>query len=92
MMITSIHTSSAHVIVLTRSLGHYGSDLEISGRLSTHGVDDYFDPLAQRLAALKIESIHAVQAKAGREGTVSVQPGGGRPAVKLPSLGHVQYG
>jgi hypothetical protein len=51
------------------------SDLEISGRVSTYGIDDYFDPVAQRLAALKIESVHAVQAKAGRGGTVHVQPG-----------------
>jgi hypothetical protein len=65
----------ASVKTIKRHLPQLLDDLEISGRLSTYGVDDYFDPVAQRLAALKIESVHAVQAKAGHEGTVNVQPG-----------------
>jgi hypothetical protein len=65
----------ASVKTIKRHLPQLLDDLEISGRLSTYGVDDYFDPVAQRLAALKIESVHAMQAKAGHEGTVNVQPG-----------------
>ena len=65
----------ASVKTIKRHLPQLLGDLEVSGRLSSYGMDDYFDPVAQRLAALKIQSVHAVQATAGREGTVNVQPG-----------------
>lgn len=51
------------------------SDMEAQGRRSAYNVGEYRDAFAERLKALKIESVHAVRAEAGYEGTIMVQPG-----------------
>jgi hypothetical protein len=56
---------------LRRLLG----DLEASGRRRALDMGDYRDPFVARLGALGIESVYAVKAKAGHEGTVMVHPG-----------------
>jgi hypothetical protein len=63
------------------------SDMDTQGRRSAHNLGDYRDPFVERLRALGIESVYAVAAKTGYEGTVTVRPGvyGGwgwdRPAI-----------
>jgi hypothetical protein len=56
---------------LRRLLG----DLETGGRRSAHDLGDYRDPFVARLRALGIESVSAVKANAGYEGTALVGPG-----------------
>jgi hypothetical protein len=56
---------------LRRLLG----DLEAGGRRSAHDLGDYRDPFVGRLRALGIESVYAVKANAGHEGTALVGPG-----------------
>jgi len=51
------------------------SDLESQGRRSAHDLGDYRDPFVARLVALRIESVYAMNAKAGHEGEVMVRPG-----------------
>lgn len=51
------------------------SDLEAAGRRNAHDIGDYHEPLVARLRALGIESIHAMQAKAGAEGAVTAMAG-----------------
>jgi hypothetical protein len=50
-------------------------DMDIQGRRSAHDLGDYRDPFVERLRALGIESVYAVAARAGYEGTVMVRPG-----------------
>jgi hypothetical protein len=50
-------------------------ELEVSGRRNAHDMGDYRDPFVARLRALGVESVYAVKAKAGFEGTVMVQAG-----------------
>jgi hypothetical protein len=56
---------------LRRLLG----DLEAAGRQRAHDLGDYRDPFVARLRALRIESVYAVKAHAGHEGTALVGPG-----------------
>ena len=51
------------------------SDLEATGRRNAYNNGDYHDPFVARLRALGVEAIHALQTKAGSEGTVTVQAG-----------------
>jgi hypothetical protein len=56
---------------LRRLLG----EVEASGRRSAHNIGDHRDPFVARLRALGIESVYAVNAIAGSEGTLVVQAG-----------------
>jgi hypothetical protein len=56
---------------LRRLLG----ELEASGRSSAHNIGDYREPFVARLQAFGVESVYAVNASAGFEGTVMVQAG-----------------
>jgi hypothetical protein len=56
---------------LRRLLG----DLEADGRRRAHDLGDYRDPFVARLVALGIESVYAVKANTGHEGTARVGPG-----------------
>jgi hypothetical protein len=56
---------------LRRLLG----ELEAGGRRNAHDIGDYRDRFVARLRALGIESVYAVKAKAGSQGTVLVRPG-----------------
>ena len=51
------------------------SDLEAQGRKSALNFGDYRDRFVERLRELGIESVYRLEAKAGYEGTVLVQPG-----------------
>jgi hypothetical protein len=51
------------------------SDLERQGLRSAQDIGDYLDPFVGRLRALGIESVYAVNASAGQEGTVMVGAG-----------------
>jgi hypothetical protein len=51
------------------------SDLESQGLRNAQDIGDYRDPFVARLVALRIESVHGVNAKVGHEGTVIVRPG-----------------
>jgi hypothetical protein len=50
-------------------------ELEATGRRNAHDLGDYRDPFVARLRTMGIESVYAVKAKAGSEGTVLVQAG-----------------
>jgi hypothetical protein len=51
------------------------TDLETSGQRRAYSMGDMRDPFVARLAALGIESVYAVKARAGSEGKVHVQAG-----------------
>jgi hypothetical protein len=68
--------AGAQVRTISRDkLGELLGGLEAAGRLNASDLDDYRDPVVQRLRVPGTESVYGLKANAGHEGTVMVRPG-----------------